>query len=259
VIKLHDGEYQSLGLHIGLDQTMEMRAAIIRQTAESFRPDLFLVDKEPLGLRGEVAATLRMLRAKGTALVLGLRDIMDEPAVLLREWERKKALPALERLYDEIWVYGLHEFADPLAGVPCPAAVRRKMIYTGYLRRTVPILTVTPALPCGGAPYVLVTVGGGEDGMGVVDWVLRAYEHDPTIPLPAVVVVGPFMPQARQREFRDRAERLGRIAIVTFDTQVEHLMPSASSPWRATTRSARFFRWTSGRSSFPASCRGRSN
>src|SRR5512134_1630617 len=48
VIKLHNGEYKSLGLHIDLEQTMEMRSAIIRQTALSFRPNLFLVDKEPL-------------------------------------------------------------------------------------------------------------------------------------------------------------------------------------------------------------------
>ena len=40
VIKLHNGEYKSLGLHIDLDQTMAMRDAIIRHTAESFRPHL---------------------------------------------------------------------------------------------------------------------------------------------------------------------------------------------------------------------------
>jgi len=227
VIKLLNGEYQSLGLHIALDQTMEMRAAIIRQAAESFRPDLFLVDKEPLGLQGEVAATLSMLKGKGTTLVLGLRDIMDDPKLLLREWERKQVLPALEHLYDEIWVYGLASFADPLEGVLCPLAVRRKMVYTGYLRRAVPHLSEIPIAPVGGQPYVLVTVGGGDDGMSVVDWVLRAYEHDPDIPLAAVVVVGPFMPQARQREFRERAERIGRIDVVTFDTHIEFLMERA--------------------------------
>jgi predicted glycosyltransferase len=227
VIKLHDGEYQSLGLHIALDQTMEMRAAIIRQTALSYRPDLFIVDKEPLGLRGEVVSTLEMLKAKGTTLVLGLRDIMDEPKLLMREWQRKRVLPALEHMYDEIWVYGLERFADPVEGVDCPVAVRRKMIYTGYLRRSVPQLTESPARPIGEEPFVLVTVGGGDDGMSVVDWVLRAYEADPGIPLAAVVVLGPFMPAAMQRQFRDRAERLGRIAVVTFDAHVERLMEKA--------------------------------
>jgi predicted glycosyltransferase len=227
VIKLHDGDYQSLGLHIDVEQTMEMRAAIIRQTALSFRPDLFLVDKEPLGLKGEVLATLEMLKAMGTTLVLGLRDIMDEPKLLIKEWERKQVLPALEHLYDEIWVYGLARFADPLKGVRCPAAVRQKIVYTGYLRRTVPHLTETPAIPVGGEPYVLVTVGGGDDGMSVVDWVLRAYELDPDIPLAAVVVLGPFMPAAMQRQFRERAARIGRIDVVTFDTHVEVLMNGA--------------------------------
>jgi predicted glycosyltransferase len=227
VIKLHDGEYQSLGLHIDLEHTLEMRAAIIRQTALIFRPDLFLVDKEPLGLKGEVVGTLQMLKAMGTKLVLGLRDIMDEPTLLLREWERKQVLPALENLYDEIWVYGLRRFADPLEGVRCPAPVRRKMIYTGYLRRSVPHIAAAPSLPLGEQPFVLVTVGGGDDGMAVVDWVLSAYESDPGIPLAVVIVFGPFMPPAMQRQFRERAERLPHIAVVTFDGHVELLMERA--------------------------------
>ena len=226
VVKLHNGEYQSLGLHIDLDQTMAIRAAIIEQTAETFRPDLFLVDKEPLGLNGEVARTLKMLKARGTTLVLGLRDIMDEPALLLREWKRKKVLPALEHLYDEIWVYGLAGFADPLHGVACPASVRAKMIYTGYLRRAVPHLE-TSEPPVSLDPYVLVTVGGGDDGMAVLDWVLAAYEHDATIPLGAVIVTGPFMAAEQQRHFRERAERLGRIEVLTFDAHLEILMEHA--------------------------------
>ena len=226
VIKLHNGEYQSLGLHIDLDQTMAIRAAIIQQTAETFRPDLFLVDNEPLGLEGEVLPTLKMLKARGTTLVLGLRDIMDEPALLLREWKRKKVLPALERLYDDIWVYGLADFADPLQGVACPAAVRAKRIYTGYLRRAVPHLK-TAELPIRRDPYVLVTVGGGDDGMAVLDWVLAAYEQDPEIPLAAVIVTGPFMAPEQQWHFRERAERLRRIEVLTFDAHLEVLMERA--------------------------------
>src|SRR6476469_697000 len=210
VVKLHNGEYQSLGLHIDLDKTMAIRAAILKQTADSFRHDPFLVDK----------------KARGTTLVLGLRDIMDEPALLLREWKRKKVLPALEHLYDEIWVYGLADFADPLQGVACPAAVRSKMIYTGYLRRAVPHLKTTEP-PVRRPPYVLVTVGGGDDGMAVLDWVLAAYEYDRRIPLAAVIVTGPFMAPEQQRHFRERAERMKRIEVLTFDAHLEVLMERA--------------------------------
>src|SRR5919201_985094 len=65
VIKLRNGEYTSLNLHIHIEETLEMRASIIKHTAEIFDPDLFIVDKEPLGLRGEVHDTLDMLRRRG--------------------------------------------------------------------------------------------------------------------------------------------------------------------------------------------------
>ncbi len=62
VIKLRNGEYSSLSLHIDIGEVLEMRASIIQHTAKVFNPDLFLVDKEPLGLRGEIHETLRMLK-----------------------------------------------------------------------------------------------------------------------------------------------------------------------------------------------------
>ena len=117
VIKLRNGEYTSLNLHIDITETLKIRASIIRHTAEAFRPDLFLVDKEPLGLRGEVAETLQFLKSRGVPLVLGLRDVMDDPLLLEPEWRRKKALPALRDLYDDIWIYGLPQICDPLAGL----------------------------------------------------------------------------------------------------------------------------------------------
>jgi predicted glycosyltransferase len=144
----------------------------------------------------------------------------------LREWKRKKVLPALEHLYDEIWVYGLADFADPLQGVALPAAVRSKMIYTGYLRRAVPHLKTTEP-PIRRPPYVLVTVGGGDDGMAVLDWVLAAYEHDRRIRLSAVIVTGPFMAPEQQRHFRERAEQIKRIEVLTFDAHLEVLMERA--------------------------------
>ena len=66
VIKLYNGEYTSLGLHLDLSQTMAIRASIIRHTAEMFAPDLFIVDKEPLGLRGELQETLSIMKSRGT-------------------------------------------------------------------------------------------------------------------------------------------------------------------------------------------------
>ena len=82
IIKLRNGEYTSLNLDFHVEQTLALRASIIEHTARVFRPHLFLVDKEPLGLLGEVRSTLALLRRQGESrLVLGLRDIMDDPTV----------------------------------------------------------------------------------------------------------------------------------------------------------------------------------
>ena len=225
VIKLRSGEYTSLNLHLDIEQTLLLRGSIIRHTAEMFDPDLFIVDKEPTGLRGEVTETLESLKARGTRLVLGLRDVMDEPRLLEPEWQRKNVLPALRELYEEIWVYGLPQICDPLEGVSLPIGVRQKMVYTGYLHREVPTHGAPPRLPeiCA-RPYLLVTTGGGGDGEALIEWVLRAYEHDPLLPYPALLVLGPFMQPERQAEFMDRAAKLKRVDAITFHSHLEALV-----------------------------------
>lgn len=225
VIKLHNGQYTSLNLHIDTEETLAMRASIVEHTADIFDPDLFLVDKEPLGLRGEVKPTLEMLKDRGASLALGLRDVMDEPSQLAPEWERKKVLPALSDLYDFIWVYGLSAICDPLEGITLPRAVREKMTYTGYLQRS--ISTAARPVDPFGRPFVLVTPGGGGDGAELVDWVLRAYEADPGLPHPALIVLGPFMQLDRQSEFTARAAALADVEIITFDAHLENLMNQA--------------------------------
>jgi len=228
VIKLRSGDYTPLSLLIDIDETLAMRESIIKHTADIFDPDIFIVDKEPLGLRGEVRETLEMLRERGTQLVLGLRDIMDEPASLAPEWERKNAVPALRDLYDAIWVYGLPQICAPLEGIDLPKSVLHKMTYTGYLKRSLPHepSPVTPLQKIE-SPYLLVTTGGGGDGEDVVDWVLRAYENDPHQPYPALLVLGPFMHSDRQSDFIQRAAKLDNVEAITFDAQLEHLMAKA--------------------------------
>src|SRR5258708_10747890 len=189
VIKLRNGEYTSLNLHLHIEETLRLRTSIITHTAEAFKPDLLIVDKEPLGLRGEVHDTLELMRELGVPAVLGLRDVMDEPAQLAPEWSRKNVVPALSRYYSEMWAYGLHEICAPLAGIVLPPEVRKRMHYTGYLRRTAPAHNpVDPSIGFPEEPFVLVTPGGGGDGESLIDWVLAAYEHDSGLPHPALLV-----------------------------------------------------------------------
>jgi len=227
VIKLRNGEYTSLKLHIDIEHTLAIRASIIEHTAQVFDPHLLIVDKEPLGLHGEVENTLAIMKARGTPCVLGLRDVLDGPELLRREWKRKQAVPALTEYYDDIWVYGLPQICDPLAGIELSESQRNKMTYTGYLQRDVPQTEPLYTPEKIAEPFILVTVGGGGDGEEIIDWVLSAYETDPNLPHPALLVLGPFMGSQYQSDFLQRANRLPNVEAITFDAHVESLMARA--------------------------------
>lgn len=227
IIKLRNGDYRALDAEVDLRDAIEARSAMILATAEEFQPNLFLVDKEPLGVRGEVQATLDYLKTRHVPVVLGLRDVMDAPEVLAAEWERKQAIPALEQYFTEIWVYGLERVYRPLAGLPLPPHLHNRLIYTSYLKRARDKTHDTTPLPVD-PPYLLVTPGGGGDGEALVDWVLSAAELQPLKDHRILIVCGPFMDADMRRQFERRAAGLAGVEILTFSPRMERLMAAAA-------------------------------
>ncbi|MDP9136633.1 MAG: hypothetical protein M3N38_00415 [Pseudomonadota bacterium] len=225
VVKVDGGEYASHNRHIDLTEAMQMRHAMIRQTAETFQPDIVIVDKEPLGLDGELAETLSYLKTRGTTLVLGLRDVMDAPRLLAKEWAQRDVLRKIAALYDMIWVYGPAEFWDPLTGLDVPAGVRGRMNFVGFLHRTLPMSPVSNHEPHG--DYILVTAGGGGDGADLIDNVLSAYQGTAAMPYRALVVMGPFMPADRREVLWAKAKKIPAIDIIQFDNRLETLIAGA--------------------------------
>ena len=106
--------------------------------------------------------------------------------------------------------------------------MHHKTVYTGYLRREADpkARAAIHEAPIKG-PYLLVTAGGGGDGEALVDWVLRAYELDRHMALPALVVLGPFMHSDSQSAFLDRLNRLLNVEAITFDPGIETLIQRA--------------------------------
>jgi predicted glycosyltransferase len=230
VVKQPNGDYSTMNLKVDLDEAVRLREAIIRETASTFSPDLLIVDKEPAGFRGELLPTLDMLRQRGARIVLGVRDVMDDPALLRPEWERKGAADALLRYYDDIVVYGLESIHEPLACLGLPAAVQDRIRYTGYLRRELPQephLVEYP--PVARGQFVLVTTGGGGDGDHLIDWVLSAYESAAPPAVPALICFGPFISRDQRRNFLERISRLDQVDAIAFDAKIEHLMNRASA------------------------------
>ncbi|MBD3664575.1 glycosyltransferase family protein [Sulfitobacter aestuariivivens] len=224
VTKLSDGTYVSQTLGMGIDDTTSLRAGIIQTAIEQYEPDLLIVDKEATGFRGELLPTLEWLHLRSrTKVVLGLRDVLDEPEVLAAEWARKSAIPAIEKFYDEIWVYGVRDVYDPTEGLNLSQAVRDRMHWTGYLRREVTDEADVPE-----TPYVLITPGGGGDGAAMVSLALEAYEKDPTLEPDAVLVYGPFLSGEVRDAFDARVAKLnGRVTATGFDSKIEALFAGA--------------------------------
>ncbi len=226
VIKLINGEYTSLGVHTDVQDTLALRRSLIKKTAASYKPDLFIVDKEPLGLRGELEPTLTFLKERGTMLILGLREVMDSPQHLAAEWARNDVLRKLDAIYDAVWVYGPEDFYDPLADLGAPSSLRERIAWTGYLRREVPAAQPSygPALP---EHPLLVTAGGGGDGERIMHQVIAAYEHDPDLDGSIVMVLGPFMKAEEREDVHRRAARHPALHLIDFDNRMEALMESA--------------------------------
>jgi predicted glycosyltransferase len=225
VIKLRNGEYTSMERHIDLHETLKMRASIIRSTAEMFQPDIFIVDKEPMGLRGEVEDTLSYLKTRGTTLILGLREVMDAPEQLETEWKRNDVMRKIGMLYDMVWVYGPPDFYDPLSGLDVPANVRAKMKFVGFLQRSLSNNEEPGHRPKG--DYLLVTTGGGGDGADLVHNVIHAYQQEASLTHRALVVLGPYMPAKKRRKLMRKGASIPFIEMIEFDNRMEELIAGA--------------------------------
>lgn len=232
MIKKTNDEYLPLSIKINPKHALDIRKNIITATAKAFRPDLFIVDKEPLGLKKEVLPTLQWLKRcmPKSRTILGLRDIMDDAAVVRRDWADKGIYRTLDELYSEIWIYGLQALYDPIREYAIPDTVSHKIHFTGYIPRKTPgrealRKTRREHMVNGNDKLVVVTTGGGGDGYAVMDVYLAMLERTP-LAVNSVLVTGPFMPKAQRRNLFRRARRL-KIRTYHFYRQMEKLLAAA--------------------------------
>jgi predicted glycosyltransferase len=234
MIKKTNDEYHSLSIRIDPSQALHIRKNIISATAEAFEPDLFIVDKEPLGLKKEVLPTLQWLRESlpATKTVLGLRDILDESSVVCNDWKSKDVYRYLEELYDEIWVYGNRDIYDPIKEYKIPSSLEPKICFTGYIPRKQWSQSVRKKIRkryriLKEDTFILVTAGGGGDGCELLDHYLSMHDFFPTsLPFKTLMITGPFMPKSSREHLKKRAKHYG-IKSLPFHPRMEQLIGAA--------------------------------
>lgn len=216
-----DGTYAARSMHMDTDALIALRSETIGALLRSFEPDLLIVDKKPRGVLGELDPVLRSLRETGkTKIVLGLRDVLDDPQAVAAEWSEGDYGTILNEFYDAVWVYGDRSVYDLTAEARMPESVSRRFEFTGYLdqrtrlggddKSTLDALSETGLRD---APFVLCMVGGGEDGMQVAESFARAE-------LPrdwhGVLVAGPFMPKRVRHALHQLAAAQSRLHVVDY-------------------------------------------
>ena len=197
-----DGTLYAATLGVDMPRIESMRSDILLSASAAFDPHVVVVDKTPLGLRDELVPMLEQLRHRGRArIVLGLRNVEDEPERVRAAWAEANTLSAVETFYDRVVVYGPENTtADALScldGVDLPVPVTN----VGFVGNA-PATTAPEDLPEG---YVLVTVGGGSDGHDTIEAVLDADQHE-TLPYPIVIVTGPLMSARTVARLADRCD-----------------------------------------------------
>ena len=176
LLKDSAGAYRNPGMSV--QQALAARSAAFRAAVDEVRPHVVVVDRHPYGTAGELKDGLHVAKRAGAALVLGLRDILDQSAAVEAELAGA-GWAGVPELFDEVLVYGERILCDHEREYGLPVAPR----YTGWVADSSGPRTREPGL-------VVVSAGGGGDGAQVFDLGTELARR-----LPAgrfVVVAGPY-------------------------------------------------------------------
>lgn len=193
------------------EEVKRTRSAILRNTLLGFDPDLMIVDKRAGGVDGELLPALRALRESGSIakLVLGVRDILDAPERTRASLKNNGSFEIIEEFYDEVWIYGSHCIFDAVKEYDFPDSVARITHFCGYLKRP----TAQPARDAG-PPHVLVTTGGGGDGLTLIRTYLEGLAELPRSTALRTTII--FGPQMSPRDSEALLKEFGYLADVSF-------------------------------------------
>jgi len=214
--KLGNGQYGARRLPMSGTELRVLRAGLITSAVESFRPDVLLIDKHPMGVRGELLPALESLPEWGGRAVLGLRDILDDPATVRDEWWHDGVLEFTEAHCDRLLIYGNPNLFDFVREYRLPASLAPRARYCGYVVHPDAAARVALVSTPRRRPRVLATAGGGEDGRRLLETFAQAAQ---AAQWDAVMVAGPQSSPADQRALRNTAAEAG----VEFHASVRDL------------------------------------
>ncbi|KAB1942853.1 glycosyltransferase family protein [Brevibacterium linens] len=211
------GGYVPRALASSMQGLRALRAAAVSAILDQQRPELFIVDRHPFGIGGELAEAIDQVRGHGCRTVLGLREVLDTPSVIDAEWEKVGGPARVADAFDEVWIYGDPDVYDPRSTGEVPATLAARAVTTGYLSQDRPddggalpegveaarvgsAGTESPGV--GSQRFVLTCLGGGSDGGSLASIAVDAQPPDGHRHL---IVTGPQMDTEEFDRLRVRA------------------------------------------------------
>jgi predicted glycosyltransferase len=236
VIKTGAEEYAARDRSFTFAAVKARREALILQSVIDFRPDVFLVDHAPAGMKKELLETLAFIRAemRQTRTVLGLRDILDSPKIVRKLWRDEGVYELLESAYDQILVYGNRELFDAVREYELPPAVAAKARFCGYVvEASIQRMSAAPngsdvARSRTARPTILVTIGGGGDGFALMEAYLRALSATPPGRAESVLVTGPLMYPEQRCALEQLAASRPDVRLLDHSTELTELIHGAT-------------------------------
>jgi predicted glycosyltransferase/nucleoside-diphosphate-sugar epimerase len=226
VVKIEREEYIPRDASQSFSELKAKREHIIRKAILRFRPDIFLVDHAPAGMKGELLEALALIRRElpATHTVIGLRDVIDSADNVIPLWRKQGIYDLLEWAYDRILVYGSRELYATDREYQFPATLRTKVRYCGYIARPPRRLPSRSASP---TPTILVTTGGGGDGFPLMQDYLRASALLPSGAARSVLVLGPLMEPQERQALESAARGRPDVMLIPYATELLDVLESA--------------------------------
>ncbi len=215
------GEYIAKKLETNFDELVAVRSQIIQAAISNFCPDVMIVDKKPRGIADELQPTLELIHKDmpSTKVVLLLRDILDDPKVTHRIWLKNNYFQSINRYYDSILVMGSQKVFDLSREYHFPENIAKKVTYCGYINRShIVAETNNPELSSKfNRTDVLVTVGGGEDGLFPLKCFLKGLALKNTYKaFSTTIITGPEMSKLHRDEIQHMADSFTNVRVLDF-------------------------------------------
>jgi predicted glycosyltransferase len=214
-------------------ELIRFRSELISCCIKKFNPNLIVVDKKPFGLNGELLEALTYVKKypKKTRIILGLRDVLDDPSTTIPIWQKNRYYEAIRDYYDHVWIYGSRKIFDAVKEYQMPDPVARKVIYTGFLRRSRPSVSpnaLRTKLGLNGELFVLVMAGGGGDGFPILATYIKGIRDHYGLPHSrSLLISGPEMPTAQRSDIAHCCQADTSLTFLEFSDEIETILLSA--------------------------------